>query len=136
VRVGGNENERQHLLPLVDELLQRGLLPRELWADRGYDSGELRQQLRERGIEPMISERRRRNEPAPAGSPTVLRGHRRRAKTRDPLGRKRWPVERTTSWLRSWRRVATRWERRPELWLAFIQLAAAIVLSWRLESFR
>lgn len=121
---------------MVDQLLERGLLPAEVWADRGYDSGELREQLRARGIVPMISKRRAKGEPAPAGSPTVLRGHRRRAKTPDPLGRKRWPVERTTSWLRSWRRVSTRWERRPELWLAFIQLAAAIVLSWRLESFR
>lgn len=123
-------------MPLLDELLARGLLPAEVWADRGYDSEPLREQVRGRGIEPMISKRRRRGESAPDGSPTVLRGNRRRAKTRDPLGRKRWPVERTTSWLRSWRRVATRWERRPELWLAFIQLAAAIVLSWRLDAFR
>jgi transposase len=124
-------------LPLVDELLARGFLPAELWADRGYDGAELRSQLRRRGVEPMISERRRPGQPAPAGTPTVRRANRRRPRPRDPLGRKRWPVERTNSWLRNWRRVATRWERRPELWLAVIQIAAAITIYKTLEhSFR
>jgi transposase len=134
IRIGpGNENERQHLLPLVDQLLGRGLRPGELWADRGYDGDELRAQLRLRAIEPVISKRRRPGEPVPPGTPTVRRGNRRRPKTRDPLGRKRWPVERTNSWLRNWRRVATRWERHPEHWLAMIQLAAAMVINQTLE---
>jgi transposase len=138
VRVGpGNENERAHLLPLVDELLARGLRPEQLWADRGYDGWEIREQLTQRGLEPMISRRRKPGQPAPPGSPLVHRGGQRRPKTKDPLGRLRWPIERTNSWLRNWRRVATRWERRPELWLAMIQLAAAITLYWMLEpSFR
>lgn len=126
------------MLPLIDELLGRGLRPDELWADRGYDGEELRRQLQLRGVEPVISRRRRRNEPAPpAGTPTVLRANRRRPKPRDPFARKRWPVERTNSWLRNWRRVATRWERRDELWLAVIQVAAALTIYETLErSFR
>jgi transposase len=124
-------------LPLVDELLARGLRPGELWADRGYDGGELRLQLRRRGIVPVISARRRPGQPAPAGTPTVRRANRRRPRPRDPFGRKRWPVERTTSWLRNWRRVATRWERRPELWLAVIHIAAAMTIYETLQrSFR
>jgi transposase len=115
---------------LVDELRACGRKPRELWADRGYDGAELRRQLRRRGIDPMISERRRRRGlPVEPGAPSVLRGNRRRPKLRDPLARKRWPVERTNSWLRNWRRVATRWERRPELWLAVIQVAAAMTID-------
>ncbi|MFL6014862.1 MAG: transposase [Gaiellaceae bacterium] len=138
MRIGpGNENERLHLLPLVDELQARGLAPAQLWADRGYDGGELRRQLLARGIEPMISQRRRPGEPAPADAPIVRRGNRRRARPRDRLARHRWPVERTNSWLRNWRRVATRWERRPELWLAVIQVAAALTVYQMLEgSFR
>ena len=125
------------MLPLVDELLARGLTPAQLWADRGYDGAEIRAQLEQRGLEPMISRRRKPGESAPPGSRLVRRGSRRRPKTRDPLGRLRWPVERTNSWLRNWRRVSTRWERRPELWLAMIQLAAAITLYRMLErSFR
>ncbi len=134
----GNENERLHLLPLIDALLARGLRPAELWADRGYDGDELRRQLRLRGIEPVISRRRRRNDPdPPPGTPTVVRANRRRPKPRDPFGRKRWPVERTNSWLGNWRRVSTRWERRPELWLAVIQVAAALTIYQTIErSFR
>jgi transposase len=124
-------------LPLVDELLARGFAPAELWADRGYDGDELRRQLRRRSVEPMISERRKPGAPVPAGTPTVRRANRRRPRPRDPLGRKRWPVERTNSWLRNWRRVSTRWERQPEHWLAVIQIAAAITIHQILEhSFR
>ena len=121
------------MLPLVDELIASGRLPAELWADRGYYGAELRLQLRLRGIEPMISERRERGSPAAPGTPTVRRGNRRRPRPRDPLARKRWPVERTNSWLRNWRRVATRWERRPEHWLAVIQVAAALTIYRTLE---
>jgi hypothetical protein len=122
-----------HLLPLVDELLARGRVPAELWADRGYDGAELRRKLESRGIQPVISERRRPGQPLAAGTPSVRRANRRRPRPRDPYGRHRWPVERTTSWLRSWRRVATRWERRPELWLAVLQVAAAITIYRMLE---
>lgn len=115
----------------------RGFAPAELWADRGYDGAELRRQLRQRGIEPMISQRRRPGDAVAAGTPTVRRANRRRPRPRDPLARKRWPIERTNSWLKNWRRVATRWERRPELWLAVIQAAAAITIYQTLEhSFR
>jgi len=125
------------LLPLVDELLARGRRPLELWADRGYDGAELREQLRRRGVEPMISKRRRVGDPVADGTATVRRANRRRPRPHDPLGRHRWPVERTNSWLRNWRRVATRWERQPERWLAVIQIAAAITIYQTLErSFR
>jgi transposase len=135
VRVGaGNENERRHLLPLVDELLACGLAPAELWADRGYDGAEVRLQLLRRGIEPLISRRRRPGEAVPPGTPRVRRANRLRPRPRDPYARRRWPVERTTSWLRAWRRVDTRWERLPEMWLAVIQTAAAITLYRILES--
>ena len=42
----GNENERRHLLPLLDALAGRGIKPAELWADRGYHSGALERELR------------------------------------------------------------------------------------------
>jgi transposase len=130
----GNENERQHLLPLIDELLARGLRPAQLWADRGYDSRRLREQLAERGIEPVISKRRSRYEPEPEDAPRVWRGSKRRAKTLDPYGRYRWPVERTNAWLHNWRRISTRWERRPELYLALLQLACSMIIYRLLDS--
>ncbi len=125
-------------MPLLDELLARKICPGQLWADRGYDGAQLRDEIRARGVEPVISRRRRPSDPPPpAGSPVSLRGNRRRAKPRDPHGRHRWPVERTNAWLRNWRRVSTRWEREPDYWLAVIQTAAAMVAWQMLEhSFR
>ena len=126
----GNENERPYLLPLVDELLQRGIHPEEVWADRGYDSKELEQELRERQITPQISKRRRAGEPIPPTTPTITqkRGNRKTIKTRDPHARQRWPVERTNAWLKARRRVATRRDRKPDNYQAFIHLAMILIL--------
>lgn len=126
----GNENEQRHLLPLLDELLARGITPRELWADRGYDSNELREQLRQREVEPRISKRRRKGDPAASGpTTTVWRGRKRQQKTRDPQGRQRWQIERTNAWLKARRRIATRRDRKPETYQAFIQLAMILILT-------
>jgi len=117
--------------------LAREIRPPQLWADRGYDGRQLRQRIRARGVEPVISQRRRPGEPAPAEAVAIERGGRRVLRSRDPHGRYRWPVERTNSWLRNWRRVSTRWERNPDYWLAVIQTAAAMV-AWQIleHSFR
>jgi transposase len=132
VRVAaGNENERRHLLPLIDELLARGVCPEELWADRGYASAEIEQALRERQIEPRISQPRRAGEPIPPGTSgrEVWRGKKRRIKTRDPQARQRWPIERTNAWLKARRRIATRRDRNPDTYQAFIQLAMILILA-------
>lgn len=127
----GNENERRHLLPLVDALRERGIQPRELWADRGYDSLQLERELHKRGIQPRISRRRRPGEQIPAGTPTreVLRGRKRVLKTPDPLARHRWPIERTNAWMRNRRRIATRRDRKPETYEAFLQLTMILILT-------
>lgn len=128
MRVGaGNEHEQRQLLPLVDELLRHGR-PKQLWADRGYDAESLREQLRARAIEPRISKRRPPSQPPPAHARQVWRGRQRHHKTPDPHGRHRWPVERTNAWLHNWRRISTRWERRPELYLALLQLACSMII--------
>jgi transposase len=127
----GNENERRHLLPLVDGLLARGIRPGELWADRGYASRRLEQALRARQIEPRISQPRRPGQPIPADTSTrqVWRGRRRRARTADPQARHRWPIERTNAWLKARRRIATRRERKAANYLAFLQLAMLLILA-------
>ena len=127
----GNENERRHLLPLLDALAARGIRPAELWADRGYDGAALGQALRARQIEPRISKRRRAGQSIPAGQATreVARGRRRELRTRDPLARQRWPVERTTAWLKAKRRIATRRDRKAGNYLAFLQLGMILILA-------
>jgi len=115
---------------LLDALADQAIRPRELWADRGYDSRLLRDELAARGISAQISRRRRRGDPIDPGSVTreVERGRKRQLKTRDPLGRYRWPVERTNAWLKAKRRIATRRDRKPENYLAFLQLAIIVIL--------
>ena len=128
---GGNENERLHLLPLVDALIAREIRPGEVWADRGYDSAQLEQALRDRQIQPRISKRRRPNQAAPAGQPTteVWRGKKRQLKTRDHQARHRWPVERTNAWLKANRRIATRRDRKADNYLAFLHLGMILILT-------
>jgi transposase len=118
-------------LPLIDELLERGMQPRELWADRGYASATLEQQLRQRRIEPRISQPRRPGEPIPPQQPRreVWRGKQRRLKTHDPQARYRWPVERTIAWLKGMHRIATRRDRKACNYLAFLQLGAIVILT-------
>ena len=127
----GNENERRQLLPLVEALQRRGIRPAELWADRGYHSAELERQLRSRGIEPRISQPRRKGQPIPAGTAVreVWRGKKRRLTTRDRQARHRWPIERTNAWMRNRRRIATRRDRNPETYEAFLQLAMILILT-------
>jgi transposase len=125
----GNENERRHLLPLLDQLAARGIHPRELWADRGYDSATLEHHLAQRQIRSHISKRRRRGEPAEPNSREVWRGRKRYRKTRDPHARQRWPVERTNAWLKAMRRIATRRDRKADNYLAFLHLGIILILA-------
>ncbi len=104
-------------MPLLDALAAQAIRPRELWADRGYASPALERALRERGIEPRIVRRRRPGE----------------GRARDPQVRERWTIERTNAWLHNYRRISVRWERRPELYRAFLDLACALILCRRLE---
>ncbi|TML81580.1 MAG: hypothetical protein E6G09_12290 [Actinobacteria bacterium] len=100
-------------------------------ADRGYASGALEQALRERQIEPRISQPRRPHQPIAPGTPTqtVWRGKKRRLKTRDPQARHRWPVERTNAWLKAKRRIATRRDRKADNYLAFLHLGMILILT-------
>ncbi len=131
ILAAGNENERNYLIPLIDALAEREMIPREVWADRGYASAELATELRRRGIAPRISQPRRAGEPIPEGTPTreVWRGKKRRLKTPDPQARQRWQVERTNAWMKAKPRIATRRERNPDMYLAFLRLGMILILT-------
>ncbi len=85
-----------------------------LLADRGYDFDKYRRELRKRGVKPVIA--------------------RRKAEHGSGLGAERWVVERTFAWLHNFRRLRTRYERRAELHLAFMQLGCAVVCRRALRS--
>lgn len=133
VRLGpGNENERAHLLPLVDAVTAAGYQPISVWADRGYCSNTLRQALLERGITPQISKRRHRSDPLPDGQQArhpKARGREHHVRTRDPNARHRWVVERTNAWLRRFKRLTIRNEPNHRVYLAYLTLALIIILA-------
>ena len=111
---GANRHDVTQIIPLVEDVPEvRGKRGRprkrlkRLYADRAYDSEEIRKMLRSMRIAPYLAKRRTRH-----GS---------------GLGKKRWVVERTISWLHSFRRMRIRWERRDDIHMAFLTLAACII---------
>ena len=122
--------------PLVDALVERGFLPAELWADRGYDGAELRRQLHAR--------RRAADQPAPPPRSARPGRHTDSTPREPPPAQDPRPTRTPTLARRTHqrlaaqlRRVATRWERRPDHWLAVIQIAAALTIWETLQrSFR
>jgi transposase len=91
---------------------RRRTRPAKVHADKGYDSRANRAWLRRRGIKSRIARR---------GIESSTR-----------LGRHRWRVERSLSWLSCWRRLAVRWDRDAGRWFAFVLLACAVVCFNRL----
>ncbi len=69
--------------------------PQKLHADKAYDAKKCREVLRKRGIKARIA--------------------RRGKESSEKLGRYRWVVERTLSWLNRYRRLNVRYERRADI---------------------
>jgi IS5 family transposase len=91
---------------------RRRTRPAKVHADNGDDAHANRIYLRRRGIRPRIARR---------GVESSAR-----------LGRHRWKVERSLSWLSCWRRLTVRWDRDSGRWFAFVLLACAVVCFKRL----
>jgi transposase len=91
---------------------RRRTRPGKVHADKAYDSQANRAYLRRRGIRSRIARR---------GVESAAR-----------LGRHRWRVERSLSWLSCWRRLQVRWDRDSGRWFAFVLLACVVVCFNRL----
>ncbi len=111
---GANASDHTQVTPLVLDFPRVGgkpgrpkELPDEPHADRGYDSDSTRWLLRWLGIEPRIAKR---NTPHGSG-----------------LGKVRWVVERTISWLKGLRRMRVRYDRLGVMRDAFTTLAASVI---------
>jgi transposase len=81
--------------------------PDKLHADKAYDYPRCRQALTARGIKIRIA--------------------RRGVESSEKLGRHRWVVERTGSWLNRFRRLKVRYERRDDIYQAFLDLGCALI---------
>lgn len=89
--------------------------PRRLIYDKAADSDALRVRLKKRGIELICPHRCNRRRPATQDG-RALRRYRRR-----------WIIERTIAWLGNFRRLVVRYERKPEMFLAFIHVACIMI---------
>src|SRR3954471_9339184 len=111
---GANASDHRQILPVVMGFPKVGgtpgrpkELPEKVYADRGYDSEPLRALLRWLGIEPHVAKRG-----TPHGS---------------GLGKVRWVVERTISWLKGLRRLRVRYDRLGVIMDAWATLAASVI---------
>ena len=114
ILTGGNRHDVTQLIPLLDGIPplrgRRGRplhRPAKVYADRGYDHDKYRRLVRRRGVTPVIARRSTRH-----GS---------------GLGTLRWVVERSFAWLHAFKRLRTRYERRPDIHEALISLACATI---------
>ncbi len=112
--VGVNASDHRQILSVILDFLKVGGtpgrpkgLPDEAYADRGYDSEGTKSLLRWLGIEPHIAKRK-----TPHGS---------------GLGKVRWVVERTISWLKGLRQLRVRHDRLGVIVDAWTTLATSVV---------
>ena len=91
-----------------------GSLPKVDWllGDRGYDADWFRNALKDKGIKPCIPGRKQRK--------TTVKYDKRRYKRRNR-------IEIMFGRLKDWRRVATRYDRCPKVFLSAIALAATVI---------
>jgi transposase len=108
-----NVHDSQALRPLVKAIpavrSRRGprrRRPGKLHADKAYDQPELRLWVRRRGMAVRIA--------------------RKGIESAERLGRHRWVIERTMSWLTGYHRLAIRYDRKGTHYLGFLTLAATL----------
>jgi transposase len=113
---GANRNNSQEALALVDAIPplhgERGRPRRRPdcvlgdRGDRGYDAAAIRRGLRARHTEPLVAMRRKHG---------------------SGLGRWRWVVERTFTWLNQFRRLRVRYDKRADIHEAFLSIGCALI---------
>lgn len=114
------ESGSRHDVALVDQTLDEAFLkylPSRLIADKAFDAAPLEKRLlEERNVE-------------------LIAPKRKTTATRKTDGRKmrrykrRWKVERLFAWLKRFRRIGTRYERKSQNFLGFLQLGCILLLT-------
>jgi transposase len=104
----------QGIPPIRSRRGRRRRRPEKLHADKAYAYSHLRRWLRGRGIMPRIARK---------GTDSSQR-----------LGRHRWTIERTMTWLAGCRRLHRRYEREADHFLAFTSIACTLICYRRLTN--
>ena len=87
-----------------------------LWLDKGYAFDAVRGQVRQQGYVPHIVPRD---------------AERKLLETMPGYRARRWPVERTISWMNRFRRILVRWEKKVANYQAMVHLACAFIAFHR-----
>ncbi|MBR9753372.1 MAG: IS5 family transposase [Gammaproteobacteria bacterium] len=115
----GQESDTRYFMPTLEKVHLPGSLgrPRKrcryIVADKGYDSDELRRYCDRVRIKPVIAQRKMKRKPRPG----LPRGFDK------PMYRQRNIVERSFSWLKEFRRIATRYEKLARSFYAMVCVA-------------
>jgi putative transposase len=120
---GANEHDKWSADDLIISIVVERPDPEDveqhLCADKGYDYDDVHQAVAQEKYVSHIKHRRRRDEP-------VVEECHIPGELRYPA--RRWVVERTLGWLCKRRSLRIRWCKKPENWMALIQLACAHIL--------
>ncbi len=116
-----NVNDVTRFVPVIDAVPsvrgRRGRprrRPKEVYGDRAYHSRSSRRELRLRRIKVRVA---RPKDPHGSG-----------------LGRQRWVVERTISWLHHHRRLRVRYERRADIHEALLTIGCCLICFKQLQT--
>lgn len=120
------ESASPHEATLIESTLEQVAVPRggrgrprknpdRLIYDKAGDSDPLRDRLRHRGIDFICPHRSNRRKPKKQDGRKLRRY------------RRRWKIERTIGWLLSFRRLVVRYERKIEVFSAFVHLACLMI---------
>jgi putative transposase len=122
---GANRHDMKKLADLLDaQVYPAPAGERHLCLDRGYDYDQCREAATGRGYTPHIPPKASAAQPLPPpGDPA-----------RHPP--RRWVVEVGHSWFNRFRRLLVRWEKKAENYLAFVQLAAILIIYRKLRHAR
>jgi putative transposase len=104
---------------VIHIVIKRPNCQQHFCADKGYDSEDIIQFVKEQHYEAHIKHRRRRNEPKVGECPVP---------GEQSFPPRRWVVERTLGWLAKRRSIKIRWCKKPENWMAFLKFACADIL--------
>ena len=117
------ESGSRHDVVLVEQTLDQAVvehLPPRLIGDKAFDSRPLSERLSsERNIE-LIAPKRRTKSPRKQDGRSLRRYKR------------RWKVERLFAWLKRYRRLAVRYERKAQNFLGFLHLGCILLHTRRL----
>jgi transposase len=122
----GNEHESRRLIPLMEAISvepPRGRprkRPERVHADTNYDTFLVRLYLQRRHVRANIPSRSKKKRP---GRPRTF--------DKQALRKTRYTVERFFSWIKSFRRIDTRYDRLASSFMGFIHIACSLILMRR-----